>query len=91
MMSLCDKCANMDCNHEVEPGEIVIQCGAFKSPMTNADRIRAMSDEELALELALIAAWDRKEVVKAKNGPGLVKFMLEWLRKSEEVDGTWID
>ena len=51
-MSLCDKCANMDCNHEVEPGEIVVQCGAFKSPLTNADRIRAMSDEKLAYFLA---------------------------------------
>lgn len=30
------------------PNEIVVQCGAFKAPQTNADRIRSMSDEELA-------------------------------------------
>ena len=48
--------------------------------VTNADRIRVMSDAKLALELALIAEWDRKELEKAKNGPGLVQFMLEWLR-----------
>ena len=47
-MSLCQKCANVNCNHEIDPREVVVQCGAFKSPMTNADKIRAMSDEELA-------------------------------------------
>lgn len=36
---------------------------------SNADRIRAMSDEELARELALIAEWDRKQLQKAKSGP----------------------
>lgn len=47
-MSLCQKCANVNCNHAIEPGEVVVRCGAYKPPMTNADRIRAMSDEELA-------------------------------------------
>lgn len=47
-MSICEKCANMNCNHAVEPNEIVVACGAYKPPMTNADRIRAMSDEELS-------------------------------------------
>lgn len=47
-MSLCHKCANANCNHEVKPGEVVVLCGDFKRPITNADRIRAMSDEELA-------------------------------------------
>lgn len=31
-----------------KPGEIIVGCGAYKKPPTNADRIRAMSDEELA-------------------------------------------
>ena len=47
-MSLCQKCANANCNHAAEPGELVVCCGAFKPPMTNAGRIRAMSDEEMA-------------------------------------------
>ena len=46
-LNLCDRCA-ADCRHERNPNEIVVECGAFKPPMTNSDRIRAMSDEELA-------------------------------------------
>ena len=42
-------------------------------PMTNADYIRAMTDEELALEIALIAGWDRKQYKKAKKN---------WCRKN---------
>lgn len=52
-MSLCEKCA-ADCRHEIEPGEIVVHCGAYKPPMTNGDRLRAMSDEELAKFLCSI-------------------------------------
>ena len=46
-LNLCDRCA-ADCRHERNPNEIVVKCGAYKLPMTNADRIRSMSDEELA-------------------------------------------
>lgn len=46
-LNLCDRCA-ADCRHERNPNEIVVKCGAYKPPMTNADRIRTMSDEELA-------------------------------------------
>ena len=51
-----------------------------KSVITNAERFRAQSDEDLAKELAMIAEWDRKELAKAKRGPGLVKFMENWLQ-----------
>jgi hypothetical protein len=47
---------------------------------TNADRVRAMSDEELAHELAMVAGWDRKEYAKAKV-IGIEKVMLDWLRQ----------
>lgn len=46
-LNLCDSC-RADCRHERNPREIVIKCGAYKPPMTNADRIRAMSDADLA-------------------------------------------
>ena len=46
-LNLCDRCVS-DCRHERNPNEIVVKCGAFKAPQTNADRIRAMSDEELS-------------------------------------------
>lgn len=46
-LNICDRCVS-DCRHERNPNEIVVKCGAFKAPQTNADRIRSMSDEELA-------------------------------------------
>ena len=49
-LNLCVRCAS-DCRHERTPYEIVVECGMYKPPMTNADRIRAMSDEELATML----------------------------------------
>lgn len=47
---------------------------------TNADRIRAMSDEELAKEFAMLAGWDRSEYEKAKR-IGIEKVMLDWLKQ----------
>ena len=46
---------------------------------TNADRIRAMSDEELAHELSQVAGWDRTQYNKAKQ-IGIETVMLNWLR-----------
>ena len=54
-------------------------------PKTNADRIRSMSDEELAWELML---W-RCEAVARHHGisseyPDTQKTILDWLRQPEE-------
>ena len=56
---------------------------AYEERKTNADRIRSMSDEELAKELALIAGWDRKQYRKAKM-IGVEKFLLNWLKLSSK-------
>lgn len=45
--NLCERCV-ANCRHEIPPDQIVVMCGSFKEITTNADRIRAMSDEELA-------------------------------------------
>lgn len=45
--NLCASCI-ADCRHYLEPGEFVVECGAYRPPVTNADHIRAMSDEELS-------------------------------------------
>lgn len=47
---------------------------------TNADRIRAMSDDELASELSLVAGWDRRQYRKAKL-IGIEKVMHDWLQQ----------
>lgn len=49
---------------------------------TNEELLKGMDTKELAKELALIVEWDRKEVEKAKEGPGLVAFMERWLRSA---------
>lgn len=54
-------------------------------PQTNADRIRAMSDEELAHELAMVAGWEREQYKKAKS-IGIEKVMMDWLQQPAEVD-----
>lgn len=46
-------------------------------PMTNADRIRAMSDEELA-EFLYQVGYD--------NGWGMKEYALEWLQQPAEED-----
>lgn len=52
--SICDKCVYKTfCNLGIET--IITGCSRFKlkKPLTNADRIRAMSDEELAEWMAI--------------------------------------
>ena len=52
------------------------ECG-HKAPLTNADRIRAMTDEELA-ELLFQVGYD--------NGWGMKEYALEWLQQPTEED-----
>ena len=47
------------------------ECG-HKAPLTNADRIRAMTDEELA-ELLFQIGYD--------NGWGMKEYAIEWLQR----------
>ena len=80
------------CGNEMTPADwknqwVCHRCGRTKpifTTATNADRIRSMTDEDLAKELAMIAEWDRKELAKAKRGPGLLEFMKDWLQHPEE-------
>ena len=51
--------------------------------MSNADRIRTMTNDELASELAAIAGWDRKQYRKAKQ-IGIRKVMLAWLQQTAD-------
>ena len=52
---------------------------------TNADRIRGMTDEELAHELALVAGWDREQYKKAR-AIGIEKVILDILQQPAEGD-----
>lgn len=76
-LNLCDSC-RADCRHERNPREIVIKCGAYKPPMTNADRIRAMSDEELG-KFLYGYFWGRLPVL-----PNREEKLLDWLQQPAE-------
>lgn len=80
-MGVCKRGANLL--------EAVQNYEAEKCPYqrTNADRIRAMTDEELAHELAKVAGWDRKEYEKAKR-IGIEKVILDILKQPAEMEKT---
>ena len=99
-LNLCDSC-RADCRHERNPREIVVKCGAYKPPMTNADRIRAMSDEGLACFLKKVVPFNcdccahRKpcrleedtETVDYSGKYDCYQGTLAWLRQTEEGGG----
>lgn len=67
-------------------GGLKFECANKKDkPQTNANRIRAMSDEELAWELM---AWRIEAVAKLKGDeshyPNTKASILEWLRQPAE-------
>lgn len=90
----------MACKYETSNGRCGLKgCYAYRhkcytedmckchEPLTNADRIRDMSDEELAWELML---W-RCEAVAKHHGvsseyPDTKKTILDWLRKPAKED-----
>lgn len=91
-LNLCDRCA-ADCRHERNPNEIVVECGAFKPPMTNSDRIRAMSDEELSEFISRIELGDFGQQVYGKTFCDMCKGQYEcddcrlwWLQQPAEED-----
>lgn len=52
MMINCKICENSYCRFAKTDDSRIVSCSGYKAPkkpMTNADRIRAMSDEELAV------------------------------------------
>lgn len=82
----CETCVKKDCPDRTKQDSlrIVIACVDYtEHKPTNADRIRAMTDEELAHELALIAGWDREQYKKAKS-IGIEKVMMDWLKQPAE-------
>ena len=80
-MDECEVCTNAD-------SEYCFACddGNQFKPMTNADRIRSMSDEELAykfeeVQLEAAKAYGNDDMLLAGE---LRKYWLDWLRKEAE-------
>ena len=78
-MSDCRKCAKF------EECAVDEDCGLFvDKPMTNADRIRTMSDAELAEWYGTHACCMAEPLVCRKPGGSCRKCWLDWLK--QEVD-----
>ena len=79
------KCFNIKCGSCIgktlcgEPEDTALGCvdRIVGTPITNADRIRAMTDEELA-ELLFQVGYD--------NGWGMKEYALEWLQQPAEEE-----
>ena len=63
----------------------VIDCDNY-APMTNADRIRSMTDEELLDFLCSIETYEQGSAMTIENGVAMcsVKDVEEWLRAESE-------
>ena len=73
-MGLCSRCADKNC---IGFYSKLTECEDFK-PETNADKVRAMSDEELALFVAKIETQGYKPTrIKLEN-------VLDWLKQEAE-------
>ena len=98
MDCICESCARKDCPERTKQDDlrIVISCLDYvKHEMTNADRIRAMSDVELAEFLCGVYDDDNCGVYQAEsgkfiNGITILDYdefkILEWLLQPAEVD-----
>lgn len=87
-VNLCERCAE-DCRHERNPNEIVVQCGAFKPPMTNGDRIRTMSDNELAeILFSQRSCPPGKSRLACEASGTCLECWTEWLSKPAAEDGS---
>ena len=69
--------------------DVNYKCLAGYVPITNADRIRAMSDEELAENVIVVRATTDYCQGVCKKGMNCYKCRLEWLKK--EVDDEHTD
>lgn len=83
-MGLCSQCADKSC---MGYDSRISECEDFK-PITNADRIRSMTDEELAMwindvttnALSVLALGSNKQTKT-------IFYWLDWLRKEAESEG----
>ena len=76
-------CLVRDIIRDVRKVEVVVVRPGEKKKMTNADRIRAMTDEELATELYLL----RLDALQLEGFEGTIETkeeVLEWLKKEVE-------
>lgn len=89
MKCICNNCMNYPCTDGMSV--MLKSCPAYSpkpKPLTNADKIRAMTDEELAELLTKFAASLIKQVPDSELSDTFKEDTLKWLREeaSDETD-----
>ena len=84
----CMECTNfIKCHYSGQLTGRLTSCPDFKQkPKTNADRIRAMSDEELANIMAGTPICKERYMDCLKDGCDCEQCLLEWLKQPAEGD-----
>lgn len=83
-LDLCSGCT-AECRHHRDTNEIIVKCGAYKPPTTNSDRIRAMSDEELAATMMCPNEMGMADIpCDHSDQKNCYRCLLDWLRQPEE-------
>ena len=82
---ICDTCKVENCSDREEK-VVVIACSAYKRPPTNADRIRAMSDEELEKLLIEFSAFACIFPDKDCEEVSCVECVTNWLHQPAEEE-----
>ena len=90
-MATCKQCREFEkCKDDAfingakfDPNESVKYCAGFE-PITNADRIRAMSDEELANIIAGTPICKERYMDCLNEGRDCEPCLLEWLKQPTE-------
>lgn len=87
-MDKCKDCYNMECIFisETNGCDAVETCDDFK-PMTNRDRLRAMTDEELAkffYDTDIAIPWCDECRSHHEQPNGCEKCMVDWLKEEAE-------
>lgn len=77
-MTNCKDCTT-NCVYRGKDNEA--RCGGFVGTITNADRIRAMSDEELAKQFSHTPICEQKYPKCMKDAEDCVECLLEWLKQ----------
>ena len=67
-----------------ERGMIMAECFIYRTIRTNADKIRSMSDEELAKFLDMCESMGYEDSSIATDSSGHCMDMLEWLKQPAE-------
>ena len=82
MKYICDSCEKYPCS--ADETKLMLSCPAYSpkpKPMTNADRIRAMTDEELAEYMSIYCCSHKTHDPRCQQFKDCGLCWLDWLKE----------